>query len=134
MSFEEFIQRVQAVGGMSDRAEADRALRAVLETLGERLFRTERDHLAAQLGGELKEVLAAKAQDDRYSLEEFYTRVGARADVRYHQAVAYARAVVAVLREAVSPGELRRIFRELPDEYRELFGEEPESPLSPTVQ
>ena len=53
--------------------------------LGERIYRTEQDKLAAQLPKELREYLSSRAQPetmrgdtDRYSLEEFYNRVSAR--------------------------------------------------------
>jgi uncharacterized protein (DUF2267 family) len=65
-------------------------------------------------------------------LEEFYKRISNRANVSYHNAVIYAEAVVRVLREAVGSGELEDILSVFPDEYKELFGTKPSSPLSPS--
>jgi uncharacterized protein (DUF2267 family) len=41
--------------------------------------------------------------------------------------------VIAVLKEAVSPGEIEDILAELPEEYGELFGTRPPTSSSPTV-
>lgn len=66
-------------------------------------------------------------------MEEFYNRVGARSGVRYSPAVKRTRAVMPILEEAVSPGMLQEILSRLPDEFAELFGEEPERPASPSA-
>jgi len=80
----------------------------------------------------LKQLLLSRGRTDRFSLEEFYNRVKARGDVGCPQAVDESRAVFAVLQEAVTRGEIEDILSELPAEYRELFGGQPRSPLSPT--
>jgi uncharacterized protein (DUF2267 family) len=129
MRYDEFITRVRERAGLG-RDEAVRSTEATLATLGERLYRTERENLAAQLPNELKEDLFKQVDSevtwrdvDRFSLEEFYIRVSARAEVGYPDAVKQAQAVVAVLREAVSAGEIEDVLAELPEEYGELFGE-----------
>jgi uncharacterized protein (DUF2267 family) len=53
----------------------------------------------------------------------FFNRVSAREGVRWQQAVAHARAVIAVVCEAVSPGKMADIRRELGPEYDALFAE-----------
>jgi uncharacterized protein (DUF2267 family) len=129
MRYDEFISRVQERAGLA-RDEAVRSTEATLATLGERLYRTERENLAAQLPDELKEDLFKEVDSevtrrdvDRFSLEEFYIRVSARAEIGYPDAVKRAQAVIAVLREAVSAGEIEDVLSKLPDEYGELFGE-----------
>lgn len=133
MRYNAFIELVQRKAGLESIDQAVQATEAALETLGERLYRTERENLAAQLPNELKQYLFKRQVTDRFSLEEFYERVSARSDVRYHHAVEQARAVMAVLREAISPGELKDILSKLSDDYGELFGEKPLSPLSPSA-
>jgi uncharacterized protein (DUF2267 family) len=130
MRYHEFINRVQERTDLGSRDEAARATEATLATLGERLYRTERENLAAQLPDELKEDLFKRVDSevirrdvDRFSLEEFYIRVSARAEVGYPDAVKRAQAVIAVLQEAVSAGEIEDVLSKLPDEYGELFGE-----------
>lgn len=132
MKSEIFFEQVAQRLGSASHEEVKRVLEAALETLGERLEKTEREKLAAQLPDPLKEPLLKRQTPERYSLEEFYNRIRARAHVGYPEAVAGTRAVMAVLKDAVSRGEIDHILRQLPDEYEELFGQEPESPLSPT--
>jgi uncharacterized protein (DUF2267 family) len=92
-----------------------RATEATLETLGERLYlhRTEGRHLASQLPKELEEYLLKRQGSGHYLLEEFYNRVSARMDTGYPHAVNRARAVMAVLREAVASGEWGAGLREM---------------------
>ncbi len=128
MQYDEFIHRVQENAGLATQAEAVQLTKAVLGTLGERLYRTERDDLAAQLPKGLKEFLFAEQDPEnirqevrRFSLEEFYNRVSARAEIGRPDAVKQAQAVMAVLQEAVSAGEVADVMAELPDEFGELF-------------
>jgi uncharacterized protein (DUF2267 family) len=133
MRYQNFIERVQEVARLESREEAARATAATLETLGERLSPREREELAAQLTGELKEHLGARSPNALFPLEEFYDRVGARADLHYQDAVEQALAVITVLKEAVSPGEIEDVLTELPEEYGELFGTRQPTSSSPTV-
>ncbi|MEM5787105.1 MAG: DUF2267 domain-containing protein, partial [Syntrophobacteraceae bacterium] len=95
---------------------------------------TELKRLAAQVPHELKSVIFGRRDTPyTYDLEEFYNRVSARADIGYPQAVRQARCVMKVLSGAVSKGEFDDVLARLPDQYRELFGDEPEGPLSPTT-
>jgi uncharacterized protein (DUF2267 family) len=128
VEYDRFIARVQQEAAIAEREVAVRGVVAVLATLGERLYRTESSHLAAQLPNELKPSLRAvrqpatsRATVPPFSLEEFYKRVSARADLGYPEAVTLARAVGAVLREAVAPGELADIRAELPPDFGQLF-------------
>ena len=122
MQFDDFITRVQEQARLDTREDAIVVTRAVLETLGERLDRKVRNGLEAQLPNELKEfLLARKEQTDQFSLEEFYNRIGARADLKYIEATERTRQVFAVLREAVAGGEIDDIREDLPPDYGELF-------------
>ncbi len=133
MQYSEFIRHVQEYASLGTEEEAERATVGVLETLGERITKTEREHLASQLPNELKQHLTRWPRADRLSLEEFYVRVGARTRTKYVHSKLLALAVARVIREAIAPGELRDILKELPAEYDELFGREPAGPLSPTA-
>ena len=141
MEYDEFIRRVQEEAELAAPDKAAAATEAVLGTLGEMLSPTERRHLAAQLHKSLKEYVTEwmehppkeKGRPHRFGLQEFYQRVAARSDVRYPAAVRRSQAVMKVLREGVTPGELADIFRELPQEYEELLTGTPRSPVSPTV-
>lgn len=122
MEYAAFIDRVQQRMGVDSQAEAVRATHATLETLGERLSTHETRQLAAELPTEIRAYLLQRsAHQQPFTLEEFFNRVSARADVRWHQAVAQARAVIAVVGEAVSSGELEDVRTELAPDYDALF-------------
>ena len=57
MKYDEFIKEVQTRGHIESREEAERATRATLETLAERLAGGEPHDLASQLPPELAEHL-----------------------------------------------------------------------------
>lgn len=131
MRYEKFIETVSRRAGMADRSEADLAVRAFMATLGERLPRTERDGLEAQLPNELKNMFPCERGTDRYDLEEFYNRAEARMNVGYPEALERCKAVAETLKEAVSEPYLRKVLHSLPAEYEELFGLRGQGPLSP---
>ena len=123
MPLDWFIDRVQERAGLNSREDAEAITRAVLETLGERLDRKVRNGVLAQLPGELKELVLMRAQEsEQYNVEEFFNRVGARADLTYQDVTERTRQVLSVLREAISDGEIQDIRESLPDEYDALLG------------
>jgi uncharacterized protein (DUF2267 family) len=140
MEYDEFVKRVRETAELDSREQALRAVEATLGTLGELLSKTEREDLAAELHKPLKGYLHVWTEHPkglnrprRFGLEEFYNRVAARSGVRHPAAVKHSRAVMKVLRQAVSQGELADVFRELPDEYDELLTGKPRGPLSPSI-
>jgi uncharacterized protein (DUF2267 family) len=123
MQYDEFIAHVQQRGGFASQEEAVQATHATLETLGERLSRVETRQFATQLPKELRTYFLQRPGSQLFDLEEFFHRVSAREGVRWQQAVAHARAVLAVLREAVSPGEMEDVRIELAPGFDALFEE-----------
>ena len=123
MIHDEFIGQVQHRARLSSRGEAERATRATLETLAERLAGGEAKDLAAQLPPVIGHHLRSQqsAQGERFSLEEFFRRVSLREGIDPPKAVFHARAVIEVLREAVSPGELDDVRAQLPAEFARIF-------------
>lgn len=128
MQYDEFIQKVQERGGFENREDTVRVVFAVLGTLGEKIYRTEERQLAAQLPKELKNAFYQYQAVERgrgdlgnYTLEEFYNRVKARADISFQEAPRQSKIVIGVLKEAVSAGEIEDVVRELPEEFRQLF-------------
>ncbi len=123
MKHDEFIGQVQHRARLSSRGAAERATRATLETLAERLSGGEAKDLAAQLPPELGEHLQGQwsAIGERFSLEEFFRRVSLREETDLPSAIFHARAVIEVLGEAVSPGEMDDVLAQLPAEFDRLF-------------
>jgi len=122
MKHDEFIGQVQHRARLSSRGDAERATRATLETLGERLAGGEPKDLASQLPPELgRHVLEGLAGiGEPFSLDEFYRRVSLREGVDLPKAAFHARMVISVLQEAVSQGEIDDVRSQLPPEYDRL--------------
>jgi uncharacterized protein (DUF2267 family) len=124
VKYDEFIKEVQARGHMKSRQEAERAARATLETLAERLAGGEPHDLASQLPPELAGYMRYEGEETSkpYSLEEFFERVNEKdGGVDRPRAVYHARVVMEVLQEAVTKGEMDDVRSQLPDEYAPLF-------------
>ncbi|MBD3275000.1 MAG: DUF2267 domain-containing protein [Candidatus Marinimicrobia bacterium] len=132
MQYTEFIQQVKSQANIESDEQAEQAIEATLETLGERLSRTEQENLAAQVVNELKEMVLKRTDVHSYNLEEFYNRVTARADIGYPDAVKRSQAVVNVLTDAISQGEIEDILSEIDKDFGELFGIESPGPASPS--
>ena len=123
MQYETFIKRVQQSCHLHAPSEAVAAIRATLMTLGERITGEECDDLAAQLTEEIAFYLreGSTRVARKLSYPEFIERVAARAGLSISEANFRARAVMAVLAEAVSRGEMHDVRSQLPREYDALF-------------
>lgn len=139
MRYHELVDRVQEEGGFGSQEEAETAIRATLSSLGECLYRTERRHLASQLPKQAKEFLHEYVDSEVtrqgaacLTLQEFYDRVGARADVTRTRAIEQAKAVTSVLQQTMPEGEWKHIVMEMPKAYRELLTGESEGPTTPS--
>jgi uncharacterized protein (DUF2267 family) len=123
---DEFVKRVQDVGELDSREEAERAIKATLGTLKQRLAGNEPDNLAAQLPEDLADPLRGEGGRESFALAEFYRRVAETEGVDESQAIRRARAVALVLQEAVTTGEMDDVRHQLKGEYAELFGRQGE--------
>jgi len=122
VQYEEFLNKVQDRIGPTQPDEARRAIIATLETLGECISGGEANDLAEQLPEELKEPLQPAGEDnEEFSLDEFLRRVSEREDVDTDAVRNHASAVMTVLGEAVTGGELDNIRAQLPQEFEPLF-------------
>lgn len=123
MQTQEFLGRVQSAARLPSLDAAIRATRATLETLAERLGPDESRHLGAQLPHEIQLYLrgVGTPMPERFSSDEFLERVCAREGVDLPKSTHHARAVIEVLTEAVSQGEILDVMNRLPDDYRRLF-------------
>lgn len=123
MKHDEFIGKVQHLARLGSRGDAERASWATLQTLGERLAGGETKDFASQLSP----VLGAYAMSGfagigaPFSLDDFFLLVSEREGVDLLKAAEHAMAVIEVLQEAISQGEIEHIRAQLPDEYKQLF-------------
>jgi uncharacterized protein (DUF2267 family) len=123
MKHDAFIGQVQHRAQLSSRGEAERATRATLETLGERLAGGEPKDLASQLPLEIARHLKRpwSGLGVPFSLGAFFWRVSEREEVSLEHAKQHARAVMEVVCAAVSPGEIDDIRAQLPEEFHVLL-------------
>jgi uncharacterized protein (DUF2267 family) len=126
MQYAEFLKKVQdqigPVHGSATSDEASRAIAATLETLGECISGEEARNLADQLPKEVKEPLQQASEDTKVcSLEAFLRRISEKEDVDAGTATDHASAVMTVLAEAASGGEMEAIRAQLPQGFAALF-------------
>jgi len=121
MQYDDFVGTVQHRAKLASSGEAVRAIHAVLETLGERLYGGAPENLAAQLPQEIGTYLTMAEKDETFDVEEFFDRVAARENVDRPDAVHHIRSVFSVVTEAVTPAEMIKVLEQLPDEYEPLF-------------
>jgi uncharacterized protein (DUF2267 family) len=104
-----------------DRDRAERAVRATLQTLADRIARGEAADLAAELPPEAAAWLATGTPAQGWDLDEFLRRVAQREGVDPGTAAAHASAVFLALWRAVSGKEFDDMMAELPREYDRLL-------------
>jgi uncharacterized protein (DUF2267 family) len=116
-----FREQVAARSGV-DADAAERAIEAVLETLGVRIAGGEVDHLIQHLPVGLHPALkrgrdAVGGQASRMTLDKFIRHVAEREGVTPIEAALHTRAVFRVLRDAVGDSVFRDVMVQLPSDY-----------------
>lgn len=126
MRHEEFVGQVQARAQLPGPGPAERATRAVLETVGERITEGLADNLAAQLPHEIgehlrrTEVYGGAGTGESFDRKEFLSRVAARGGVDESKAAYLARVVLEVTEEATQGAILDKVRASLPEDIRTL--------------
>lgn len=123
VQYQEFIDRVRQRAELGSFERAEAATRATLTTLGEYLTGGEGPDLAAQLPQGLAEILHQQPPERSkiFSLNDFLQMVAENEGVGIGEAQTYARAVMGVLEEAVTEGEMEDVRRQFPSELDSLF-------------
>jgi uncharacterized protein (DUF2267 family) len=123
MTFDEFIKRVQERGGFDTREHAERATRATLAVLGQRLAGGEPSALAAQLPDGLAELARYDGPAESFDTAEFYRRVADQEGTgcTAGQAREHAMAVMSTVVDQVTEGERQDLASQLPADYGELL-------------
>ncbi|MEU5702112.1 DUF2267 domain-containing protein [Streptomyces aurantiacus] len=132
MRHDEMIGKVQALAQLPDRGSADRATRAVLITLAERLPSGLAEHMSAQLPPELADPMRQAAElpsadgrshtsGERFDLTVFAGRIAGRAGTDEDAALREAAAVLEVLDAALTPELNEKVAGVLPADIRLLL-------------
>ncbi|MCU1452313.1 MAG: hypothetical protein JWN46_459 [Acidimicrobiales bacterium] len=120
MDYERFVDLVRRQGpGTTDAAE--RAVRATLLTLGERISPTEARDLAAELPEEAAPWVFSDHAVESFDVDELVRRIAERAGTDLPTAERDARIVFGVLRRALSAQEVDDLRALLPADIRVLF-------------
>jgi uncharacterized protein (DUF2267 family) len=123
MNGEQFVTEVRNLAEVGSNENAEKAIRATLETLKQRLAGNEPSNLAAQLPPEIAPIVEGEGGREAFSVKEFYDRVAHNEDVSNDEAIRHARAVATVLQTAVTGGEIEDVRSQLGNDYEELFGQ-----------
>jgi uncharacterized protein (DUF2267 family) len=115
----------------TDHETADRAIRATLSTLGERVGADEGRALATRLPASIGPLLYAMGPAISFDAEEFVYRVAQREDVDRYTAELHVAAVLAVLAQAIDDREYDRLVSRLPGDYAPLL---PKGHMNPGPQ
>ena len=123
MQTKDFLGHVQNRARLASEGEALRITRATLETLGERLHGGEAKDLASQLPQEIGAYLTDADKEQKYDYVEFIKKVSEREGTGTGgaKAVFHAQAVISVVKDAVSTGEIDDVREQLPDEFDRMF-------------
>lgn len=127
----EFIHRVQALSGIADKKEAERATGAVLGTLCGRITHDEAHDLEAQLpegidsmcqGNVLKEMMSQVMGPSRLEREAFLDRIAQKAKLpNVQEAERVTTAVFKTLKEQISEGESKDVAAQLPKRLKIMW-------------
>lgn len=122
MQYEEFIQDVGQRAGL-DYSEAESATGTVLNTLAGFLVDSEGLDLSEQLPKGVAEHLRQRPPErsEFFSVQDFLQQVAEGEGVPAGEAENRTRAVIGVLQEAVSEGEMEDVRRQFPSEFDTLF-------------
>ncbi|MEA2305309.1 MAG: hypothetical protein QOH43_2589 [Solirubrobacteraceae bacterium] len=122
--YADFIETVEQQASLP-HDQAERATRATLQTLAERITAGEAHDLAERLPEELRDVLDRDSGVLPLSREDFVWRVHEREDVPFTTAERHVRAVLTALREAVGHDEIADLASELPADLDALLFDRP---------
>jgi uncharacterized protein (DUF2267 family) len=117
--YERFVTTVQQQASLS-REDAERAARATLQTLAERLSKGEARDLASQLPPPAAGWLFTDSDAQRFDAPGFLRRVAEREGVDVETAERHARAVFTALGRAASKQEIADMVAELPQDFSAL--------------
>lgn len=120
LSYATFIETVQDEGDLR-RERAEAAVRATLETLGERISHGEAEDVADELPDELQVILTGPGSAEPFDAAEFVRRVAMREDTDEVAAERHAEAVFVALRRSVSAAELEDVAAQLPADLRAML-------------
>jgi uncharacterized protein (DUF2267 family) len=130
MTYEQFVAAVQDSLG-TGRDAAERATRATLRTLADRLSVAQARRLVMFLPDELGPLMFHAGPPERLDIDAFLNRVAARENVGVATARRHAALVLSVIARAVGPDVLDDIAATLPKDFAPLLPRGPDIEVRP---
>jgi uncharacterized protein (DUF2267 family) len=127
MQEHEFVSAVKESLDLPDNRSAERAVKATLTVLGQRLEGGEAKDLASQLPGSLADALPNEGGGERFDVDTFYQRIAEQEGegVTVAQARQHARAIAKGLETALTDGEWQNFTSQLPNDFQDFLGTDP---------
>lgn len=128
-SYAHFVERVRERAGLAHDADAARVVEITLEALGEALLQPERMAIAVSVPAALGQALSRRPVAPELDVAGFYASVSERAGLAPAFAMEQAQVVCRVLAESLDEPLRRRLARDLPEGFGDLFAaSEPPAP------
>jgi uncharacterized protein (DUF2267 family) len=124
LTTDDLITVVQAAG--TGRDEAERALNATLEVLGDRIDRGEARHLATALPQDLAPSVATTTPAEGFDVDEFMRRLADREAVDIETATRHAAAVFVALQRVLTEREFDHLASQLSRDFLPLLPRGPD--------
>jgi uncharacterized protein (DUF2267 family) len=115
MQYRELVKRVQNYSGFSD-VESEQALRLFVNKLSSRLNEEEREDFASELPEDLDAVALEPETTETGNVTDFIRQFCEAEDIEEGRAKKQIYATWLALKEAISPGEIRDIRAQLPND------------------
>jgi len=123
MDYEQVITVIRRAAGGLSCEEAELAAHATLQTLAERLSRSQALHILRELPAELKPWIYTVTDAAAFGIDEFLEKVADCEDTDVETALRHARAVFFALGDALGPAEVAHLASCLPKAFDPLVAE-----------
>ncbi len=123
MTRDEFLREVQSRLGLTDKSEAETAVRSVLAATADRLTAEEANDLAGQLPHDMAEFIRRRpGAVQKMDYDTFINRIQGDLDQQEPwQAERVVKGVLSVVRDAVGEGEWEDVISQMPADMKEMF-------------
>lgn len=118
MQYRQLVKRVQDYSGFSD-SESETALRLFVRKLAARLTEGERKDFASQLPSDLQDMALTTETSDVKTQEDFIRQFCEEENIEEGRAKKQVMAAWKAIKDALTPGQIKHIKTQLPDDLAE---------------